>query len=205
LQENIEQMEKEIALLLAQTQGAFLTSCRGIGIVLAAGVTAEIGNPHYQKSLNNLVSYAGIIPRVKQTGGPEGRSSTGHVAKRCNRILKDYLGQSANHLGLHGPEELMADYKRREAAGQHADFGMARRYLRMCMSLMRRSQVYLPCQLLKPGSTMEDHAAYYLTLWPALREKWNKYGALEAAFAQDRPLGQWRNMVQELYEIELQL
>jgi transposase len=205
LQENIEQMEKEISLLLAQTQGAFLTSCRGIGIVLAAGVTAEIGNPYYQKALNNLASYAGIIPRVKQTGGPEGRSSTGHVAKRCNRILKDYLGQSANHLGLHGPEELMADYKRRQAAGQHADFGMARRYLRMCMSLMRRSQVYLPSQLRKPGSTREDHAAYYLTLWPALREKWNKYGALKAAFAEDRPLGQWRNRVQERYEIELQL
>ncbi len=62
-------MEKEIALNLAQTQGAFLTSVRGIGFVLAAGVTAEIGELHNQKPLNNLVSYAGIIPRVKQTGG----------------------------------------------------------------------------------------------------------------------------------------
>jgi transposase len=30
-----------MALLLAQTQGAFLTSIKGIGIVLASGVTAD--------------------------------------------------------------------------------------------------------------------------------------------------------------------
>ena len=42
LQESIGQLEKEIAINLAQTQGAFLTSVRGIGIVLAAGVSAEI-------------------------------------------------------------------------------------------------------------------------------------------------------------------
>ncbi|UCG65646.1 MAG: transposase [Deltaproteobacteria bacterium] len=55
LAETIEQLEREIAIWLAQTQGAFLTTVRGIGIVLAAGVTAEIGDPLQQKPLNNLV------------------------------------------------------------------------------------------------------------------------------------------------------
>jgi transposase len=87
LEDNTGQLEKEIALSLAQTQGAFLTTVRGIGIVLAAGVTAELGDPNVQKPLNNIVSYSGIIPRVKQSGGPEGKSYTGKVAKRCNRIL----------------------------------------------------------------------------------------------------------------------
>ena len=118
LQESVNQLEKEIAVNLAQTQGVFLTSVRGIGIVLAAGVTAEIGNPNEQKPLNNLVSYSGIIPRVKQTGGADGKTYTGKVAKRCNRILKDYVVKSALHLGLHGPQDLMADYKRRDASGQ---------------------------------------------------------------------------------------
>jgi hypothetical protein len=45
LQESIHQLYKEIAHNLAQTQGAFLTSIQGIGIVLAAGVSAEIGEP----------------------------------------------------------------------------------------------------------------------------------------------------------------
>jgi len=205
LQENIEQMEKEIAVWLAQTQGAFLTSVRGIGIVLAAGVSAEIGDPFKQKPLNNLVSYSGIIPRVIQTGGPEGEIYTGKVAKRSNRILKDYVVQSASHLGLHGSEDLMIDHKRRNAAGQHADFGIARRYLRMAMALMRTSQVYLPPRLRKPGIKPEERAGYYLMTWPYLRDKWQKLGALEAAFSEDRPLGRWRNMVQEFYKIKLTL
>jgi transposase len=205
LQENSGQMEKEIALCLSQTQGAFLTSVRGIGIVLAAGVSAEIGDPFQQKPMNNLVSYAGLIPRIIQTGGPEGAIYTGKVAKRSNRILKDYVVQSASHLGLHGPQDLMTDHRRRDSAGQHADFGIARRYLRMALCLMRTAQVYIPPHLRKAGSKPEDRAGYYLMSWPYLRDKWHKCGALEAAFSHDRPLGRWRNMVQELYEIKLPL
>jgi len=124
LQGNIEQMEKEIALRLVQTQGAFLTTIRGIGIVLAAGVIVEVRDSNEQKSLNNLVSYAGIVPGVKQSGGPDGKTYTAQVARRCNRILKNYVLQSALHLGFHGPEDLMTNYRRREAAGQRAASGL---------------------------------------------------------------------------------
>ena len=205
LRENIEQLEKEIALYLSQTQGAFLTTLRGIGIVLAAGLTAEIGDPYQQKPVNNLVSYAGIIPRVKQTGGPEGNTYTGKVAKRCNRILKDYVTRSAFHLGFHGPEDLMADYKRRDAVGQHADFGIGRRYLRIAMCLMRTSQIYLPARLRNKKVKTEERTSYYSMIWPKLVEKWQRHDALEAAFERDRPLGQWRNMVQDLHGIKLTL
>jgi len=205
LKESVVQMDKEIAVSLSQTQGAFLTSVRGIGLVLAAGVTAEIGDPNEQKPLNNLASYSGIVPRVKQTGGINGKTYTGPVAKRCNRILKDYVVKSAYHLGLHGPPDLMVDYKRRDASGQHADFGMGRRYLRMAMCLMRTSQVYLPPDLRKDDYALEDRASYYLVNWPYLRAKWNKVGALDEAFANNRPLGLWRLIAQELYDIKLKL
>ena len=135
----------------------------------------------------------------------DGKTYTGHVAKRCNRILKDYVVKSAHHLGLYGPEDLMADHKRRDASGQHANFGIGRRYLRMAMSLMRTSQIYLPPRLRKADATLEERAGYYLMTWPYLRGKWKKAGALEAAFAKDRPLGLWRQTVQELYDIKLKL
>ena len=92
----------------------------------------------------------------------------------------------------------MADYKRRDASGQHADFGIGRRYLRMAISLMRTSQVYLPPNLRKDGSTMEERAGYYLMSWPYLKQKWERAGALETAFAKNRPLGFWRQIVQHL-------
>jgi hypothetical protein len=41
--------------------------------------------------------------------------------------------------------------------------------------------------------------------WPYLREKWEKVGAREAAFANNRPLGLWRQIVQELYDLKPKL
>ena len=75
----------------------------------------------------------------------------------------------------------------------------------MSMRLMKTSQVYLPAGLRKADATKEARVGYYLKIWPKLREKWLKYGALEMAFAKDRPLGLWRQIVQELYDIKLKL
>ena len=182
-----------------------MTSIRGIGIVLAAGVCSEIGDPDQQRSTRKLVSYAGIIPRIKQTGGPQGKIQVKKVGKRCNRILKDCVVRSGNLIGTIGPEELRVDYKRRSAKGQHADFGMSRRYLRMAMCLMRTSQAYLPKSLRSTHCPMKERAQYYLLTWPTLRKKWKMKNALEFAFDKNRPLGQWRNVVQTLYGIELEL
>ncbi len=205
LQGNIGALEREMAVWLAQTQGAFLTTVKGVGMVLSAGVAAEIGDPTTQRPVNNLVSYAGIIPRVSQSGGPDAEAHVGSVARRCNRILKDYLVQSASHIGLHGVADLMEDHRRRDAAGQHADYGIARRYLRLGMRLMRGSCVYLPPALRQPDVTESERVEYYQSFWPYLVDKWKKYGAHEIAFAPENPLGQWRAMIQELYGLELKL
>jgi hypothetical protein len=52
---------------------------------------------------------------------------------------------------------------------------------------------------------MQERAGYYLTAWPLLRDKWKKAHAHQLAFAKDQPLGQWRQVVQELYDINLKL
>ncbi len=204
LQENIEQVNREIALQLARTPAAVLTSIRGIGITLAAGVSAEIGPAETQPSLRRLCSYAGIVPRLKQTGGPEKSAVIGRVSRRSNRILKDYVVQCGSHLGLHGPADLLEDHRRRSADGQHADFGMARRFLRIAMRLMRTGECYVAPEL-QHGASIEELREYYLQLWPKLLDKWVKAKAVETAFAPGNPLGQWRNMIQEIYEIKLPL
>jgi transposase len=56
LQENIQQVSREIAQQLARTPAAALTSIRGVGITLAAGVSAEIGPADTQPSLRRLCS-----------------------------------------------------------------------------------------------------------------------------------------------------
>lgn len=101
--------------------------------------------------------------------------------------------------------DLMADHHRRDGAGQHANFGIARRYLRIGMHLMRNSAIYMPPDVRGSKVAVEARVAYYQIMWPYLLEKWKKYGAHQVAFASENPLGQWRNMIQELYDIELKI
>lgn len=200
----IEQVDRESAKRLATTAGAMLTTIKGTGITLAAGVSSEIGPVESQPSLRRLTSYAGIVPRVKQTGGPDSEAKHGTVGRQCNRILKNYIVQCGCHIGLHGPKDLREDHHRRTANGQHADFGLARRYLRIGMRLMRDNQAYLP-EDLRRHADWEDLRMYYRKMWPALRKKWQRAGALEEAFAPGNPLGMWRNAIQDIYEIPLPL
>jgi transposase len=204
LNTNITQIEREIALQLAKTPGAMMTTIRGIGITLAAGVAAELDAPKTQPSTRRLCSYAGIVPRTKQTGGPEKGPKTGKVSRRSNHILKDFIVQCGNHLGQHGPIDLKEDHRRRGANKQHADFGMARRFLRMGMCLMRNNDSYVPPEL-RHGATVEELRAYYLKIWPTLLKKWTILGAAHAAFDEKNPLGQWRKRIEEIYEIKLPL
>jgi transposase len=205
LQQGLAQLDSELAYWLAQTQAALLITISGIGIVLAAGVGGELGDPHAQGGLGKLSSYAGIVPRVAQTGGPQAPAVVGRVAKRCNRILKDYLVQSADHLGRQGPAEFRLDWARREAAAQHAAYGIARRYLRMAVGLMRTGQVYLPPELRGDNIDPAVRTDYYQQQWPVWRDKWKQGGARDMAFDAAHPLGQWREMIQTLYQIRLPL
>jgi hypothetical protein len=52
---------------------------------------------------------------------------------------------------------------------------------------------------------MKERAQFYILTWSTLRAKWKRKDALGFAFDNDRPLGQWRNVVQDLYGIELGL
>ena len=205
LQKHIADLNVQIGYWLGHSPAAFLTTIRGIGVTLAAAVAAELGDLSKQRPLNNLCSYAGIVPRSKQSGGPQQAPRRGKVGKRSNHILKDYLVQSAQHLGMHGPEELRLDSERRQAAGQHAAFGIARRYLRLAKCLYKTHMAYLPHPLRPPSADPTQRALYYLHLWPSLREKWRRLDLLPTAFAKEQPLGKWRQIIEDTYEIKLNL
>ena len=70
---------------------------------------------------------------------------------------------------------------------------------------MKTEQTYLPKNLRSTQSNMKERAEYYIACWPTLHAKWKRSGALDIAFDKAMRLGQWRNMIQELYGIELTL
>ena len=203
LRESIARSEQRMAQELATMPGAFALTMRGTGVVLAAQLTAELGNIN-NRLTKQIMSYAGIVPGVKQTGGPDKPARIGGCPRSYNSFLKDTILQLAVHVGRHGPDELFQDFHRRKNNHQNAEFGIARRYARTYLHLVRHETIYLPEPLRKDAEASEL-AAYYVKLWPALRRKWEKAGALETAFDPANPLGIWRDCVQTLYNIKLPL
>ena len=74
----------------------------------------------------------------------------------------------------------------------------------MGMRLMKNGESYVPPEL-RHGATLEEFQTYYLQSWPKLLDKWVKSGAVHTAFDPANPLGQWRERIQDIYEIELTL
>ena len=207
LQDNLVELDRSCALLLARTPEAFVTSIKGIGVTLVSSICAETGGLASIRDGDALNAYAGIIPKVKQTGGPESGARIGGKRKSFNRVLKDYTMQAGNHLYQHGPDELMRDAARRKLAGKAVDTAMARRFLRIARALAKSHFVYLPRNLRSdsPGVGPDERIQYVLDAWPALLVKWKRLNVHEEAFAPDAPMGRWRLAVQQIYGIELPL
>jgi transposase len=203
LNQSVLALEKELAHWLAISPGALLTSIRGLGVVLAGGLLGEIGDPAQWRGLRQTCSYVGIIPGVEQTGGPDKPAHTIGVKRRCNRRAKNWVVQAAHQMGQHGPSPLREQYQELLENGQHADFVMSRRLLRICKDLMHRGTVYRPKALLDPNTSPTQLADFYQQLWPALLAKWSGRVSWDHLLAPQNPLGQWRQMAQELYQISL--
>ena len=84
---------------------------------------------------------------------------------------------------------------------------MARRFLRITRALAKSHCIYLPSHL-REGQTgtnaeAQTRAQYIVKTWSDFLLKWKRLGLHEEAFAPETPLGDWRIIVQEIYEIDL--
>ena len=206
LQTQCRQLEEQEAQVLAATPAAVLTTVAGIGIVTCAAIAGEQGHVERLGSLHNLSSYAGIIPGTDQTGGPDNPGKSTKVKPRCNRKLKKHLVAAVSRMGNSvGTPEFRLEYARLKNNGQHADFVMARRFLRVSKTLMLNKTIYLPPELRSDAFNRESLFEYLRVFWPKLKTKWHGLKAVDAAFASNAPLGIWREMIQKVYRIELPL
>jgi len=201
LTQSIHDLEKVIARQLASTQGAMLTTMPAMGIGLAAGLYAEMADPSRRKALYKMSSYAGLVNRLKQTGGPDKEARSQGRSRRCNTFLKTVLIDLVIHVGLYGSPDLKSDYYRREEAGQYHRLTMARKMLRVCAHLIE-GDFYVPLEL-RENPSYEALRQYYQDAWNSILVKWRNAGAIKQAFAKDAPLEQWRCMINERYGLNL--
>ena len=205
LEGSIGMLDRELGYWLARTPGALLTSIGGIGVTLAAGWTAQLGPPGQWRAVRRLCSYAGVVPKTKQTGGPDQEPVVGFVQQRCNKHLKNVVLQAVEKVRQFGPEELRQAAQNLEARGAHTEYGLAKRLVRLCKYLATTGTIYRPKTLLDPDTPKATLAAYYQAAWDKLLPKWKNKADLKDVFAPEHPLGQWRRMAKELYALELRL
>jgi hypothetical protein len=181
-----------------------LTSIPGIGFVLAAGLAVELGDPKFLGKLDSLCAYAGIVPRNLQSGGPDSPAVQGHASSRCNRILKDWVVQSAQKIHLYGPPELKDRITRWNANGQHGIFAAARHHLRLVSTLVKNEIPYLAPQGRGRQATPEQISAAAQATWNIIQRKWRTVsGGLDLITDEATPLGFWRKVMLELHGIDL--
>lgn len=199
-------LRHQAAALLATTPYVMLTSISGISFVLACGIAGELGDPARLPSADSMSAYAGIVPAIVQTGGPDSPAVHLSTRARCNHILKDWVVQGSQKIGLCGPPELKSKFIKRNANGQHAAYAGARTLLRITRSLVTQETPYLPPTARRQGAATCDITDGCLTTWTKLVEKWRVIpGWQDMLTDENNPMGFWRRVVAELHGIELSL
>jgi transposase len=92
-----------------------LETIPGIGPIVASVIVSEIPDINKFKSAKSLVAYAGIDPKVKQSG--VGLKHNTHLTKRGSPYLRQSLFQAANIARVHD-KELKAYYQKKRDEGK---------------------------------------------------------------------------------------
>ncbi len=198
----IQELQRDIARRLAPTPGAMLTTVSGIGVILAAGLYAEIGDPLRDRGIRRMTSYAGIVARLKQSGGPDKEARSCGRTRRACVPLKRCLMDIALKMGQYGHDDLKTDYARRVNQGQDPRLTMGRRMLRICRHLVNHQDFFIPPSLLHADDP-EALRAYYSRAWDKILIKWRDAAAIGQALAPGTPLEEWRTTLNQIYHINL--
>jgi len=201
---SIHGLDTDIAKQLARSPGAMLTTMPGIGLRWAPGLYAELGDPIRRRNVHSMAALGGLAPRLKQTGGPDKPAVVGHRTKGCSSFLKHALMSGAVSLSQYGHPEVRAAYQTDMALGRDARARLAQKLLRLSLHIIEHQTFYLPPSL-HQGGTREQIRAYYAMMWPKVLIKWRDRGAILDAVAEGAPLRRWRDMAQEMYDLELSI
>jgi transposase len=129
LDEQIAPLERELRpLARADSRAALLETIPGVGDVLGLTIAAEIGDVARFANPRKLIDYAGLAPRVKQSGES---SRTGPLSKAGPRALRWAVVEAAQSAWRsanpwHG---LYVDVKRRTGESYAAKSAVARNVL----------------------------------------------------------------------------
>ena len=119
----------------------------GIGGELAPVIVSEIGDPMRFRGGKQLVAYAGLDPKVKQSGKSLARNTS--ITKRGSPYLRRALFIAASVAQRYDPE-LKAYYEKKRAEGKHyspATIANARHLAHRVLAVLKRGTPYVKREL----------------------------------------------------------
>ena len=191
LMETMYLEENEAVRHLIQSPGFYALSIPGIGAKYAMHIIGEYGNPNTWKDTGRMASFAGIVSRQKQTGGAGKKEpQSQRLPKNCNRILKDYLLQAAQHTGkaLHPFRKISDTYKGEHTLQEHfqhvenhegkSRLRNAKYLIKIIRRLVKEERFYFPekhwlSEDFIPSS--DEHIQFYSCVIESIRGKLKGY------------------------------
>ena len=150
LSAGITLLSEVIADLLAGDRGAqVIQQLPGIGPVLAAVITAEIGDVTRFRNAGQLCSWAGLTPRHRES---DVKVARGHVTKQGSRLLRWALTGAVQHAPADSPAGALKAAiiaRRGKEARNIAKVAAARRLLTLVFYGLRDGQIR--CLRASPG------------------------------------------------------
>ena len=192
--ECIAQEEKEMARLLQNTPYVLITSIVGAGLVTVSAIAGELGDPASWQTPDKTASYAGVIPRQKQSGGSSKAPFVGKAPKAANMHLKNALftivsvAKNAHHKASHSTaliHPLKSHFDRTALRDGSSYSSTAKKLIRIMYAMLRDDTIYLPD--IKTTSP-EDYRIWLEAGTQKLIEKWQTYGI---GVTQENYLGKW--------------
>jgi transposase len=143
LDRRIAPIDRELApLARSDSRAQLLQTIPGVGPLIGLTFAAEIGDVSRFASASKLVGYAGLAPRISQSGE---RSATGRLSKAGPRTLRWAAVEAANQAWR--PTNPFHEHYRRLAArhGKNpAKSAVARKLLITSWHMLSRNQVFQP-------------------------------------------------------------
>lgn len=144
--EKVKEMDKIIEKELDRYPNP-LSSIKGMGIISAAGITAELGSTsRFIKGQSSAGKYAGLVWSKYSSGEFTGENTP--RKKTGNSYLRYYLVQAANLLRVHNEEYKAYYQKKYQEVPKHkhkrALVLTARKLIRLCFAMLRDQTLYQP-------------------------------------------------------------
>lgn len=124
---------------LSNPYAVLIDTIPGIGKVSASGIAAEIGDINRFLSEDNIFAYAGLVPRIYQSGNKEWK---GHITEG-NRFLKWMLVECVGaHINTtrYSPISLAYERIKERRGNKKAKIAAARHMLRAIYYMLKRNQ-----------------------------------------------------------------